>query len=82
MFAAVFMATDPVSAAKTKPGKLIYGAGIGILGIVLRGYSNFSCGMMFAILIFNMFAPLIDAGVKQVKASRKNRQKETADAGA
>ena len=70
-FGMVFMATDPVSAARTDPGRWVYGVGIGALTVVLRGYSNFSCGLMFAILIANMFAPLIDAGVKARQARRK-----------
>jgi Na+-transporting NADH:ubiquinone oxidoreductase subunit B len=71
LFGAVFMATDPVSAARTDPGRWVYGVLIGALTVVLRGYSNFSCGLMFAILIGNMFAPLIDAGVKARQARRK-----------
>lgn len=71
LFGAFFMATDPVSAAKTPAGKWIYGLLIGALTIVLRGYSNFSCGLMFSILIGNMFAPLIDAGVKEYQGTRK-----------
>ncbi len=78
MFGAVFMATDPVSSARTPEGKWIYGIGIGILIAVLRGYSNFSCGVMYSILMFNMFAPLIDVGVKNFKAARKNKKSSSA----
>jgi len=70
-FGSVFMATDPISAARTGPGKWIYGVSIGALTVTLRGYSNFSCGLMFAILILNMFSPLIDAGVRESQSSGK-----------
>jgi NADH:ubiquinone oxidoreductase, Na(+)-translocating, B subunit len=61
MFGAVFMATDPVSGAQTNKGKVIYGLLIGILAIVIR-VSNpaYAEGMMLAILLMNVFAPLID----------------------
>lgn len=76
LFGMVFMATDPVSAPKTKEGKWIYGILIGIVTVIIRGYALFAGGMMFAILIGNTFAPLIDEGVKYFKSSRKNRRKE------
>ena len=60
-FGTVFMATDPISAARTDLGKWIYGVMVGSLTVILRGYSNFSCGFMFAILIMNMFNPTIDS---------------------
>lgn len=60
-FGAVFMATDPVTSARTENGKFIYGFLIGALAILIRvlnpGYPE---GMMLAILFMNMFAPLID----------------------
>ena len=60
-FGAVFMATDPVTSARTEGGKYIYGFLIGALAILIRvlnpGYPE---GMMLAILFMNMFAPLID----------------------
>lgn len=60
-FGAVFMATDPVTSARTEKGKFIYGFLIGALAILIRvlnpGYPE---GMMLAILFMNMFAPLID----------------------
>lgn len=61
MFGAVFMATDPVSAAQTEKGKWIYGFLIGILAILIRVINPaFPEGMMLAILLMNTFAPLID----------------------
>ncbi|MCR4681464.1 MAG: NADH:ubiquinone reductase (Na(+)-transporting) subunit B [Bacteroidales bacterium] len=77
LFGAVFMATDPVTAAHTSTGKYIYGALIGILSIVIRmlnkGYPE---GMMLAILLMNIFAPLIDYCVVQRNIhKRQNRTK-------
>ncbi len=60
-FGAVFMATDPVTSARTECGKWIYGALIGFLVIVIRVLNpGFPEGMMLAILFGNAFAPLID----------------------
>lgn len=60
-FGAVFMATDPVTSARTEKGQFIYGFLIGVVAITVRvlnpGYPE---GMMLAILLMNMFAPLID----------------------
>jgi len=65
-FGAVFMATDPVSAAQTDKGKWIYGFLIGILAIIIRVLNPaFPEGMMLAILLMNTFAPLIDHYVVQ-----------------
>lgn len=60
-FGAVFMATDPVSAAQTAKGKIIYGFLIGMLTIIIRVLNPaYPEGMMLAILLMNVFAPLID----------------------
>ncbi len=60
-FGAVFMATDPVSAAQTERGKWIYGFLIGLLAIIIRVLNPaFPEGVMLAILLMNVFAPLID----------------------
>ncbi len=65
-FGAVFMATDPVTSARTETGKYIYGFIIGAMAIIIRvlnpGYPE---GMMLAILLMNIFAPLIDYIVVQ-----------------
>jgi len=75
MFGAVFMATDPVTAAHTRNGKYIYGLLIGILAILIRtlnkGYPE---GMMLAILLMNIFAPLIDWCVVQRHIKRRRRR--------
>lgn len=70
LFGAFFMATDPVSSPKTKEGRIIYGIIIGVCTLVIRNFSIFNGGMMFAILIGNMFAPIIDHAVKSVKTRK------------
>ncbi len=71
-FGAVFMATDPVSAAGTNTGKWIYGIMIGIMAILIRTVNPaYPEGMMLAILFMNVFAPLIDYYV--LKANMRRR---------
>lgn len=60
MLAAFFIATDPVSAATTNRGRLIYGAGIGIIVYVVRTWGGFPEGVAFGVLLMNMVAPTID----------------------
>lgn len=76
LFGTVFMATDPISGPKTKEAKWIYGILIGMIAVIIRGYSLFSGGIMFAILIGNTFAPIMDEGVKGFKKSRKKTKDE------
>jgi Na+-transporting NADH:ubiquinone oxidoreductase subunit B len=60
-FGAVFMATDPVTASQTEKGKWIYGFLIGVLSILFRVLNPaYPEGVMLAILLMNLFAPLID----------------------
>ena len=61
MVGAFFIATDPVSAATTPLGKLIYGAGIGILLYVIRSWGSYPDAVAFAVLLMNFAAPFIDA---------------------
>ena len=71
-FGAVFMATDPVSAAMTNRGRLIYGTLIGFMCILIRVVNPaFPEGMMLAILFGNLFAPLIDHFVVQSNIKRR-----------
>ena len=71
-FGAVFMATDPVTSARTETGKYIYGFLIGAMTIIIRvlnpGYAE---GMMLAILLMNIFAPLIDYYVVDANIKRR-----------
>ena len=72
-FGAVFMATDPVSAAHSNTGKYVYGFLIGLLAILIRVVNPaYPEGMMLAILFMNLFAALIDYYV--VKANVKRRR--------
>ena len=77
-FGAVFMATDPVTSARTEAGKYIYGFLIGAMAIVIRvlnpGYPE---GMMLSILLMNVFAPLIDYCVMQRNISRRMKRVST-----
>lgn len=71
-FGAVYMATDPVSAAQTNKGKWIYGFLIGVLCVLIRVFNPaYPEGMMLAILLMNIFAPLVDYFV--VNANKKRR---------
>ena len=73
-FGAVFMATDPVTAAQTDKGKWIYGFLTGVLAILIRVLNPaYPEGVMLAILFMNVFAPLIDHYV--VEANIKSRLK-------
>ena len=73
-FAAVFMATDPVTGSRTQTGQYIYGFLIGVIAIIIRVYnSGYPEGAMLAVLLMNVFAPLIDYFV--VEANIKRRQK-------
>ncbi len=74
-FGAVFMATDPVSAAQTEKGKWIYGFLIGVMAIVIRVLNPaFPEGVMLAILLMNVFAPLIDHYVISSHIKRRLRR--------
>ncbi len=74
-FGAVFMATDPVTAAQTNTGKVIVGFLIGVTAILVRvvnpGYPE---GMMLSILFMNAMAPLVDHYVVQANINRRNRR--------
>ena len=79
MFGMVFMATDPVSAAQTTTGKLIYGFLAGFFGIMIRVFNPaYPEGIMLAILFMNVMAPLIDHYV--VEANVRRRAKRLANA--
>ena len=74
LFGTVFMATDPVSAAATDPGKWIYGLLIGALTVLIRVTNPaYPEGVMLAILFMNVMAPTIDHFVVQAHVrSRQN----------
>jgi electron transport complex protein RnfD len=60
MLGAFFVATDPVTAATTDRGKLIYGFGIGFIAYTIRTWGGYPDGMAFAVLLMNLAVPLID----------------------
>jgi electron transport complex protein RnfD len=66
LFGAFFIATDPVSSPLTPKGKLIFGAGFGALVFVLRVFSGYPEGVMFAVLVMNALVPLINRGTVPV----------------
>ena len=74
-FGAVFMATDPVTAARTECGKYVYGLLIGFVAVMVRvlnpGYPE---GMMLAILLMNLFAPLIDYCVVERNIAKRQKR--------
>ena len=75
LFALVFMATDPVSSSQsTDGGRWIYGLTIGILVSLIRVFSIWVEGVTFAILLANMFAPLLDHYMKEAKKKKKQRE--------
>lgn len=66
-----FYATDPVSASQTNPGRWVYGAFVGAMSSVIATFSAWPAGTMFAILLANMFAPIMDYSIRLVQDSRK-----------
>lgn len=74
-FGIVFMATDPVSAAQTNKGKIIYGFLIGFLSILIRVFNPaYPEGVMMAILLMNVFAPTIDHYVVEGNVKRRAKR--------
>lgn len=57
---AFFIATDPVSGCTSSRGRLVFGAGVGVLTLVIRRWGGYPDGVAFAVLVMNMAAPLID----------------------
>jgi len=74
LFGAFFMVTDPVSCPFTSAGKWIYGILIGVVTVIIRNLSGYPEGMMFAILMMNMFAAVIDDAVLALKYGKAGSQ--------
>lgn len=74
LFGLVFMATDPVTHPRDNTAQIIFGLLIGVICVVIRQFSLFAEGMMFAILIGNAFGPLIERNVKSYKARLTERK--------
>jgi Na+-transporting NADH:ubiquinone oxidoreductase subunit B len=78
-FGVVFMATDPVTASQTEKGKWIYGFLVGFFAIMIRVFNPaYPEGIMLAILLMNVFAPLIDHYVVQANINRRLARLKTA----
>ena len=78
MFGMVFMATDPVTAASTNKGKLIYGFFGGFFSIMIRIFNPaYPEGVMMAILFMNVMAPMIDHYVIQANINRRQKRLQT-----
>ena len=60
LIGAFFIATDPVSGCASNRGRLIFGAGVGVITLVIRRWGGYPDGVAFAVLLMNMAAPLID----------------------
>lgn len=60
MLGAFFIATDPVSAATSNRGKLVFGASIGVLIYIIRTWGNYPDAVAFSVLLLNLAAPFID----------------------
>lgn len=67
LFAAFFVATEPVSAPADKKGRLLYGVGIGLLIVLIRNFATFPEGTVFAIILMNAIGSLFDSGTKKQK---------------
>ncbi len=78
LFGAFFMATDPISAPRTYEAKIFYGIIIAISTVVIRNFSIFNGGLMFSILIGNMFAPTLDNMVRNYKENKKKQPEKAA----
>lgn len=71
LLGAFFMSTDPVTSPFTKPGRWIAGVLLGVLTVLIRGLSGYVEGVMFAILLVNVFTPLIDTIVLKARYRKK-----------
>jgi len=71
LFGAFFVVTEPISGPKTKGAQWIYGFIVGGLTMLIRKFSSFSAGIMFATLFMNMFAPIMDLAANEVKGRSK-----------
>lgn len=79
MLGAFFIATDPVSAATSNKGRLIYGFGIGILIVIIRTWGGYPDAVAFSVLLFNLCAPTIDFYTKPRTYGYKNSSNKKKD---
>ncbi len=71
IFSAFFIATDPITAAATPRGRLLYGLGIGALAWAIRTWGSYPDGFAFAVLMLNLCVPLLDQHLSMRAHSRK-----------
>lgn len=83
LFGAVFMATDYTTAPVTKPGRLIFGAGCGLITFLIRQFGGYPEGVMFSILIMNSIVPFLNKISQRkygydirLKTHKKNKKEE------
>lgn len=69
LFGAFFMATDPISAPKTRSAQIVYAAIIASSTAVIKTFSVFNGGFMFSLLLANMFAPILDYSFRRRKSN-------------
>jgi Na+-translocating ferredoxin:NAD+ oxidoreductase RnfD subunit len=70
LFGAFFMTTDPVTSPVTNSGKWFYGIIIGVTTVLIRNFTGYVEGVMFAILLGNIFAPIIDEVIFKIRLRR------------
>jgi len=73
MFGGFFIVTDPVSAAKTDPGRIIYAAMIAVFTLTIKAFSLFAAGLSFGVLLGNMFGPIVDHAVRSYQKRSKTK---------
>lgn len=73
LFGLFFFITEPVSGAQTKTGKWIYGFLYGFLVVIIRTFSVWREGTMFAVLLCNVFAPIMDYAIRNYKKKKKQK---------
>jgi len=73
MFGAIFMITDPVSMPKNKMAIWLYGILVGFLTVLIRKFSLFTEGFMFALLLGNTFMPIIEFGLNNAKVKKNGK---------
>jgi len=78
MLGAIFMATDYVTAPSVRRGQVVFGIGCGCITMLIRLKGGFPEGVMFAILLMNCFAPLIDRAFKSKTFGLVEKKKEAA----
>jgi Na+-transporting NADH:ubiquinone oxidoreductase subunit B len=71
LFGLFFFITEPVSASQTNMGKWVYGFLFGILVVIIRTFSVWREGTMFAVLLVNVFAPIMDLAIREIQQKRK-----------